>query len=86
MILFCGGLLATFGSRALDISGAGALGCLSMAFVAALGWRKEISSEEEVCCLWLINITLYFQSKLPLISIPYETYILPFHYLPTNGY
>lgn len=51
VLLFGGGLLATFGSRALDISGAGALGCLTLAFVAALGWRKEVKQGEEVSSL-----------------------------------
>ena len=48
LLLLCGGLLAAFGSRRADVSGAGALGCLSMAFVAALGWRKEVAEGEKV--------------------------------------
>ena len=47
-ILLFGGLMATFGSRAVDISGAGALGCLTLAFVAAAAWRKEEDYDEEV--------------------------------------
>lgn len=48
VILFFGGLLVTFGSRSLDLAGAGALGCLTLAFVAALGWRKELQLGEHV--------------------------------------
>lgn len=48
VILFFGGLLVTFGSRALDLAGAGALGCLTLAFVAALGWRKELHLGEHM--------------------------------------
>ena len=38
-----------FGSRAGDLSGAGPLGVLTIAFVAALRWRKECVGEEDVC-------------------------------------
>ena len=41
-ILLAGGLLALFGSSALGIDGAGALGCLTLPFVAALTWRKQL--------------------------------------------
>ncbi|XP_076348893.1 sodium/hydrogen exchanger 9B2-like isoform X2 [Tachypleus tridentatus] len=39
--LLIGGLFIMFGSRAVEFGGAGALGCLSLAFVAASGWRKQ---------------------------------------------
>lgn len=48
VILLCGGLFATFGSRVADIAGAGALGCLTMAFVAAFSWRKEVGPDQDV--------------------------------------
>ena len=48
LIVVCGGLFATFGSRVADIAGAGALGCLTLAFVAALGWRKGFPENAEV--------------------------------------
>ena len=48
VLLFCGGLFAIFGSRLADISGAGALGCLTMAFVSAIRWRKECVDGQEV--------------------------------------
>lgn len=41
-ILLAGGLFALFGSSAAGIDGAGALGCLTLPFVAALRWRKEL--------------------------------------------
>ncbi|XP_064597587.1 sodium/hydrogen exchanger 9B2-like [Liolophura sinensis] len=41
VLLFGGGLFAVFGSKAADFPGAGALGCLTMAFVAAYGWRNR---------------------------------------------
>lgn len=39
-ILFLGGLLAYFGSKSVELAGAGALAVLVMAFVAGIGWRK----------------------------------------------
>ena len=45
LLVFIGGLTATFGSRAVDLAGAGALGCLTLAFVAAIGWRRETGGE-----------------------------------------
>nr|XP_054773886.1 sodium/hydrogen exchanger 9B2-like [Lytechinus pictus] len=41
VFLFCGGLFAVFGSTAASFPGAGALGCLTLAFMAALGWKDE---------------------------------------------
>ena len=46
MLLFGLGLVATFGSSKLEFSGAGPLGCLTLAFVAAFKWRKEDWSAE----------------------------------------
>ena len=46
VLLFGFGLMATFGSSKLDFPGAGPLGCLTMAFVAAFKWRKEDWSKE----------------------------------------
>ncbi len=47
-ILFAGGLFAVFGSRAADISGAGALGALTLAFVSAVNWRQDTDSGGEL--------------------------------------
>lgn len=44
-----------FGSRNADISGAGALGCLTMAFVSALRWRKDCVDGHEVLIDGLIG-------------------------------
>ena len=38
--------MATFGSSKLEFPGAGPLGCLTMAFVAAFKWRTEDWSKE----------------------------------------
>ena len=40
-VLFGGGLFALFGFRAAGVSGAGALGCLVMAFFAGQGWQMR---------------------------------------------
>ncbi|ESP00110.1 hypothetical protein LOTGIDRAFT_63379, partial [Lottia gigantea] len=40
-LIFGGGLFSVFGSRTLELPGAGALACLTMAFVAAHGWRRD---------------------------------------------
>ena len=47
-LLMAGGIFAVFGSRSVHFSGAGPLGVLTVAFVAALRWRKEISPAVEV--------------------------------------
>ena len=39
--MFGGGLFALFGSKAAEFPGAGALGCLILAFVAAQGWQRN---------------------------------------------
>ena len=39
LFLFLGGLAVIVGSKALGFSGAGALGCLTAAFVAGHKWR-----------------------------------------------
>ena len=38
VILFLGGIIAYFGSKAVELEGAGALAVLVMAFVAGIGW------------------------------------------------
>ena len=38
--------MATFGSSVMEFPGAGPLGCLTMAFIAAFKWRKEDWSKE----------------------------------------
>jgi len=41
LFLFAAGLVAVFGSKKIHFAGAGALGCLALAFVAGVGWRKQ---------------------------------------------
>ena len=63
LLLFCA--TAIFGSKAIGWSGAGPLGALSLPFVAALRWRKEIPAGEKV--LKQLNIISVFLSVNPLI-------------------
>ena len=44
------GLMATFGSTAVHLSGAGPLGCLTIAFIAGFRWRKEVK-DNKVCLI-----------------------------------
>ncbi|KAG1694103.1 Sodium/hydrogen exchanger 9B2 [Nymphon striatum] len=48
LLLSTGGTVAVFGSRIASFGGAGALGCLILSFVAAVGWKKE-DINESVC-------------------------------------
>ncbi|XP_072051345.1 sodium/hydrogen exchanger 9B2-like [Amphiura filiformis] len=41
LLVLCGGLFALFGSKVIEFPGAGALGCLILAFVAAQGWQRN---------------------------------------------
>jgi NhaP-type Na+/H+ or K+/H+ antiporter len=41
LILFCGGLIAIFGSNSIHYDGAGGIATIIMAFVAGLKWRNE---------------------------------------------
>ena len=52
--------MATFGSSKLEFPGAGPLGCLTMAFVAAFKWRKEDWSKDGGVC----NIYLSFHIEI----------------------
>ncbi|XP_076036682.1 sodium/hydrogen exchanger 9B2-like isoform X2 [Oratosquilla oratoria] len=47
LVLLGGGMLAVFGSQKIKFAGAGALGCLSLAFVAGIGWRSQGWSDDE---------------------------------------
>ncbi|KAK3091769.1 hypothetical protein FSP39_022505 [Pinctada imbricata] len=66
LLLFAGGLMATFGSTAVHLSGAGPLGCLTVAFVAAYKWRKQRKEGEPdamaevVAILWMLFQPLLF--------------------------
>ena len=48
VLLTAFGIFAMFASRVVHFSGAGPLGVLAIAFVAALRWRKEIIPASEV--------------------------------------
>ena len=46
--MLLGGLVAILGSKEIDYAGAGALGCLIFAFVAAFGLRRQDLLDENV--------------------------------------
>lgn len=48
VLLVGGGLFTIFGSTYINWSGSGPLGCLSLAFVAALRWRQEVIGGQHV--------------------------------------
>jgi len=48
VLLMASGIFAVFGSRSVHFSGAGPLGVLTIAFVAALRWRNDIIPSLEV--------------------------------------
>nr|KAG5713906.1 hypothetical protein BaRGS_024533 [Batillaria attramentaria] len=65
-MLLSGGLLVIFGSRKVDWDGIGPLGCLTLAFVAAIRWRKETDHNcmaaiaDVVGVLWMLFQPLLF--------------------------
>ncbi|CAG5128446.1 unnamed protein product [Candidula unifasciata] len=66
-LLLAGGLMAIFGSKAIDWSGSGPLGCLTVAFVAAFRWKDEYRStgqknpvEDVTAVLWMVFQPLLF--------------------------
>ncbi|XP_023233238.1 sodium/hydrogen exchanger 9B2-like [Centruroides sculpturatus] len=63
--LLFGGMFAMFGGRAVKFGGIGALACLTLAFVAAFGWRKKsFSNEDSLVSSTLGNLWLLFQPIL----------------------
>ena len=66
MFLFCGGLIALFGSQQLQLSGAGALAVLVMAFVAGVGWRRRgwTNDEDNFVAKDFANMWIVFQPIL----------------------
>ncbi|XP_013396747.1 sodium/hydrogen exchanger 9B2 [Lingula anatina] len=65
-LVFGGSLFAYFGSKAAKLSGAGALGSLAIAFVAAQGWRRQGWSNDKnpvgavMAKFWIIFQPLLF--------------------------
>ncbi|XP_012945768.2 sodium/hydrogen exchanger 9B2-like, partial [Aplysia californica] len=67
VMLIGGGMLTIFGSKAVKWSGSGPLGCLSLAFVAAYGWREDYRDtgrknpvEDVTGVLWMVFQPLLF--------------------------
>ncbi|BFZ03687.1 hypothetical protein BsWGS_06726 [Bradybaena similaris] len=66
-LLVAGGLMAIFGSKAIDWSGSGPIGCLTVAFVAAYRWRDDYRGtgqknpvEDVTGVLWMVFQPLLF--------------------------
>ena len=57
-LLFGSGMVAIFGSSAVGLSGAGPLGCLTTATVAAYKWRKERKPGQPVIDLLCITVKI----------------------------
>lgn len=47
-MLFCGGLVAVFGSEAYGVEGAGPIGVITAAFVSIYFWSKQGWNIEDV--------------------------------------
>ncbi|PIK45923.1 putative mitochondrial sodium/hydrogen exchanger 9B2 [Apostichopus japonicus] len=61
IFLVSGGILAVFGSDLAGLPGAGALGCLTLAFVAGHGWKDSKEPVEvQLNQLWLMFQPLLF--------------------------
>lgn len=60
LLLFSAGMMATFGSDVVHLPGAGPLGCLTLAFVAAFRWRKERKDGQPV----RMHVPLIYHTKL----------------------
>lgn len=63
LLLFFGNLFAIFVSKEIDFAGAGAVGTLVFAFVAAIGWRKDNNRDKEVARVYAI-VWLFMQPVL----------------------
>ncbi|KAG1663788.1 Sodium/hydrogen exchanger 9B2 [Nymphon striatum] len=64
LLLSTGGTVAVFGSRIASFGGAGALGCLILSFVAAVGWKKEDINESDQVAHIFANLWYFFQPIL----------------------
>ncbi|CAL4132435.1 unnamed protein product [Meganyctiphanes norvegica] len=64
VLLVCG-ILAVFGSTKIGFGGAGALGCLTMAFVAGCGWRAQgLSDAQNPVKGYFGTMWIFFQTLL----------------------
>ena len=64
VLLSLGGLLAYFGSKAVELDGSGALAVLVMAFVAGIGWRKMGWTDDNIVNSTLADFWMIFQPIL----------------------
>lgn len=56
VFLVCGGLLSVFGSDLAGFPGAGALGCLTIAFLAGHGWKVAKASTHVSHVEWIVGV------------------------------
>jgi len=85
VLLMAGGIFAVFGSRSIHFSGAGPLGVLTLAFVAALRWRKEITPTVEACfSIHMIHILRVHHGIRILFSVLHLIYEMCFPDLSIN--
>ncbi|GAB6021553.1 Sodium/hydrogen exchanger 9B2 [Chamberlinius hualienensis] len=61
--LMCGTLFAIFMGQEVGFTGAGAVGTLVLAFVAAIGWRKDNNRDREVSRIYAV-VWLFMQPVL----------------------
>merc|ERR1712106_572446 len=82
MVLLVCGILAVFGSTKIGFGGAGALGCLTMAFVAGVGWRMQGLTDTQnpvkgyFGTMWIFFQTLLFGlmgAQIDVTSLDSET-------------
>ena len=64
VLLTLGGLLAYFGSKAVELDGSGALAVLVMAFVAGIGWRRMGWTDDNIVNSTLADFWMIFQPIL----------------------
>lgn len=67
-MVICGSL-SVIGSKAIGYPSAGALGCITHAFVAGTGWRRQ-SGKESVSSI-MHTSKIYFWSNKQIIQIFY---------------
>ncbi|XP_059167523.1 sodium/hydrogen exchanger 9B2-like [Physella acuta] len=73
-MLVSAGLVAIFGSKAIDWSGSGPIGCLAVAFVAGYRWRQEYQGlknpvEDVMSALWMVFMPLLFSFIGAAVSV-----------------
>jgi len=87
VLTILGGTIAVMGSRVIGYTSAGALGCVTTAFIARIGWRREetrltpqqLQAQQIVSAFWGIGATVALlllsllsgQEKCSLAIVPF---------------